>query len=323
MDNFRFTLEPYKGAKSRHTCPSCGKSGTFTRYIDTETDQYLSDEVGRCNRENSCGYHNTPKQYFKDSDISSSYKHSEIRNRSAGVKSIAHEETSYVDIDVVNNSLKGYTHNNFILFCIDKFGVETTDHLVSQYFVGSSSYWQGATIFWQVDINYNVRAGKIMLYNPLNCKRVKEPFNHITWSHTAFNHLDFNLSQCLFGEHLLNDDKVKPVAIVESEKTAIIANVYMPMFIWLAAGSINNLKLDKCTALENRKVVLYPDIKAFDKWNCKAKDLANIASVQVSNLLETHATDSEREKGLDLADYLLKFEPPKMGNELTQFNMSS
>ena len=36
-------------------------------YIDTENNnQYLSDNVGKCNRLDKCGYHYTPKQYFAD-----------------------------------------------------------------------------------------------------------------------------------------------------------------------------------------------------------------------------------------------------------------
>ena len=49
---------------------------------------------------------------------------------------------------------------------------------------------------------------------------------------------NWELTQCLFGEHLLSaiDEKQKTVALVESEKTAIIASCIMPKYIWLATG---------------------------------------------------------------------------------------
>lgn len=36
------------------------------------------------------------------------------------------------------------------------------------------------------------------------------------------------MKQCLFGEHLLLQYPTKPVAIVESEKSALIASHFMP-----------------------------------------------------------------------------------------------
>jgi len=49
---------------------------------------------------------------------------------------------------------------------------------------------------------------------------------------------NFNLLQCFFGEHLLKIYPYKYVAIAESEKSAIIANMIMPELIWLAAGNL-------------------------------------------------------------------------------------
>ena len=67
MNTYRFTLEKYRGISTRYTCPQCGRKHTFTRYIDTENNNnYLSDNVGKCNRLDKCGYHYTPKQYFTD-----------------------------------------------------------------------------------------------------------------------------------------------------------------------------------------------------------------------------------------------------------------
>ena len=34
--NYRFTLEPYKGVSTRHTCPNCHRKSCFAKYIDTE-----------------------------------------------------------------------------------------------------------------------------------------------------------------------------------------------------------------------------------------------------------------------------------------------
>jgi len=46
-------------------CPNCHKK-RFVRYKDLETDRYLPDYAGRCDRETNCGYHYTPKQLFKE-----------------------------------------------------------------------------------------------------------------------------------------------------------------------------------------------------------------------------------------------------------------
>jgi hypothetical protein len=117
----------------------------------------------------------------------------------------------------------------------------------------------------------------------------------------------FELRQCLFGEHLLIDI-AKPVAVVESEKTAVIASVYLPQFIWLACGSLSNLTEIKCCILKGRTVALFPDLNGFDKWKSKAKELSHLALFTVSDLLERKATEAEKKQGLDLADYLTRFD---------------
>jgi hypothetical protein len=146
-----------------------------------------------------------------------------------------------------------------------------------------------------------------MLYNSITGKRVKEPYNHITWVHSALKTKDFNLKQCFFGEHLIKDN-TKPIAITESEKTAIIASVFFPDFVWLAAGSISNLTTEKFNNLRDKKVVLFPDLKAYEKWKHIATTISNVSKIRVSNYLEVNASDDDRILGLDLADYLLKLD---------------
>lgn len=102
----------------------------------------------------------------------------------------------------------------------------------------------------------------------------------------------------------------KHVAIVESEKTAIICSVYYPNYVWIATGGINGCKWterDVCKALEGREVVLFPDLNCFDKWSEKAKEIQSIVSckIRVSSILEKNSTEEQRSKGFDLADFVL------------------
>jgi hypothetical protein len=303
MKPYTYILEPYRGKNTRHICPGCQqRDKTFALYIDTNTGEPIHPSVGRCNREGKCGYHYTPKQYFQDNPGQQKspepFRMPPITPKPKPV--------SFIPVDTFKASLKGYNGNHFVKYLINLFGMETAGELVSKFFIGSSDYWEGATIFWQIDRQGKIRTGKIMLYSPTTGKRVKEPFNHINWVHTVLKQAEFGLSQCLFGEHQLKDNS-KPVAIVESEKTAIIASVYFPQFIWLAFGGIG-FSPDKCQSLKGRKVILFPDLKGFEKWNTKAKELSHLARFQVSDLLERKATEAERMEGLDLADYLIRFD---------------
>lgn len=307
MNEHKYILEPYKGMNTRYRCPSCQqRDKTFSRYIDTETGEHIHPSVGRCNRESNCGHHYTPKQYFQDNNISfdtpqpKAYKPRPVTPLPKPV--------SFIPVEVFKASLNptAFEVNHFVKFLIDLFGVEVASEQVSLYFIATSKHWNGSTVFWQIDTQGKVRTGKIMLYNPTTGKRVKEPFNHIHWVHKALKQPEFNLKQCFFGEHLLID-KTKPVAIVESEKTTVIASVYLPQFIWLAVGSLTNLNAEKSSILKGRTVTLFPDLNGFEKWSSKAKELSHLAIFTVSDLLERKATDAERKQGFDLADYLIKF----------------
>ena len=306
MSEHKYILEPYKGMNTRYRCPSCQqRDKTFSLYIDTETGEHIAPSVGRCNRESNCGYHYTPKQYFQDNPAINGITPQPKVYRPKPVTPVP-KPVSFIPVEVFTAGLKGYNTNNLVKYLIDLFGIDIAYRVCEAYFIGTSKHWPGATVFWQIDTNGKIRTGKIMLYSPTTGKRIKEPFNHITWVHKALKQPEFELRQCLFGEHLLQD-KTKPVAIVESEKTAIIASVYLPRFLWLAVGSLTNLNAERCRVLNGRTVILFPDLNGFEKWNTKAKELSHIARISVSDLLERKASEAERKQGLDLADYLIRF----------------
>lgn len=308
MKKYRYKLDRSVPTKL-HYCPQCGKK-ELKRYVDTETNEYLPSQVGRCNREEKCGYHFTAKEYF-ESKGQTFKNHQEIT-----IPSLP-PETTYLPEKLLKQSLKKYGDNFFVKYLEKIFPAEVVQQLVQKYEIGTSVHWCGATVFWQRDIKQNIRTGKIMLYDYQTGKRVKHPYNHIQWVHNVLKLDKFNFEQCLFGEHLLSTDPSKTIGIVESEKTAVIACGYLPDFIWLSCGSIHQLTVSKMKVLQNRKVILFPDLgKGFEEWKKQSAIIQSLMkiSIYVSDILEKIATDEERLNGLDIADYLIncQYKPPEI-----------
>jgi len=315
MSEYRYILE--KTGK-KLICPSCNQK-RYTRFVDTDTGEYLPYEYGRCDRSDNCTYHNDPYKDGYSKMISDQERGSDTNWKPkpyVAPPPRPKPQTSFIEFEMLKRSLT--YQNHFLTFLNNRFGVEITDKLIEKYLIGDSDKWSGATVFWQIDPNGKIRSGKIMLYNPETGKRVKKPYNHVTWIHKVSNLENFELEQCYYGVHLLKGNR-KPVAIVESEKTAIIASLYLPQYVWLACGSLTNINADKCQILKGRTVTLFPDLKGFNKWSDKqaeiSKQLPEIKFTHVSDLLERKATEEEKTKGWDLADYLLKFAPSNFAKD--------
>jgi len=190
--------------------------------------------------------------------------------------------------------------------------------LIKKYCIGTSKYYPGGCIFWQVDELGNIRSGKIMPYSPATGKRDRAAIPVSNWVHSVLKMDPFNLQQCLYGQHLISEDTSKPIAIVESEKTAIIASVFFPQFIWIATGSkgyemfnkkgelneVPDLLRAKFKVLAGRKVVLFPDLGALEDWQHLAGELSDITSIEVNDLLQTAAKEYQLPDKSDLCDYL-------------------
>lgn len=317
---YKYELEKYNTIRSRYTCPACGHKHQFARYVDIDTGEYISDEVGKCNREDKCGYHYTPAQYFRE--------HPENRREETTIKPGGNEKTKkpgefsenpknapecVIPCEYINKSL-GYG-SSFIYFLCSVFDSgsltsPTIERLMRQYYLGCTR--GGAVIYWQIDTKKRVRTGKIMQYNPETGKRIKNNTGAIDWVHSRLKRngilpASWELSQCLFGEHLLSERPTDIVCLVESEKTAIIGSGAMPEYVWLATGGKQNLKSDKCACLKGRDVIVCPDLGAFDLWSEKMREIANKCGfdARLSDFLENIASDKEKHEGYDIADYLI------------------
>jgi hypothetical protein len=297
--NHQFQFD--KNRKRAELCP-CGKSNKDKKFSPYKgyTDK------GYCH---GCSRNFLPEQEKENNlFITNSY-----------TKPVTKKENkpSLIDIILFNKSLSHFDNNNFIVYLKSVFAPHLVDQAVSKYKIGTSKHWKGSSIFWQLDDLGNVRTGKVMLYDSTLGKRVKYPFDHITWVHSILKLNDFKLGQVFFGTHLSRLSS-NTIAIVESEKTAIIASICFPDFTWLAAGSKDGLKMDKFCALKHRSIVLYPDANAYDLWINFANQNNKELKIKVSELLNVSISDEDKAKGEDIADYLLKSIPHHLSVNYSQ-----
>lgn len=206
----------------------------------------------------------------------------------------------YHPADMLSKTFKN-DKNKFVLFLKSIFDSEIVEKITKMYNVGSSKHWDGATIFWQVDDLGRVRYGKVMLYEQKTGKRVKEPFNHFTNINTVLKQKDFNHQQCLFGLHLLPGNK-KPIALVESEKTAIIMSLVDNEYLWLATGGKGNFKFEVLQPLAGKNIIAFPDVgETF--WSEVSSRLNETGfNITISDKLENQGFP----KGFDIADVVLQ-----------------
>ena len=272
-------------SSKKFICPKCQKR-TFVKYIETETNNYVNEISGRCDRETNCSYHNKPKGESKNT-----YE----------IVFVPKPKPSFHNYDFVNQSKSNYEQNNFVKFLQTIFSDSEVKYVIQKYSIGTSKYWNGATVFWQIDNLQRVRHGKILQYVCYTGKRYKDRNGKpLIQSVRAVMQLkNFNLCQCLFGLHLIDNSFCKTIAIVESEKTAIIMSLFKPEYVWLATGGKGFLKNEMLQQIKEYNIVAFPDKGEYKDWFIKSTELNSIGyKIEVNNWLE----NSDYEIGTDLAD---------------------
>jgi hypothetical protein len=301
-------LEKYKGTGSRHTCPNCNHKGEFTRFVGNDGN-YIAANVGICNRLSKCGYRYTAKEYYADNPTTSKFvtarpgKSEQIKVRNSHSESVSFD---VIPPEHLTATLGDYDRNVFAQFLFNLFPDDTdaVRNVLKSYLVGT---YKTYTCFPSIDRLSRICRAKLIRFNPVTGKRLKDIYGTSSLPAKLRLKKDFNYKQIFFGEHLLERDTIKPVAIVEAEKTAIIASLCMPQFIWLATGSKQWLKADRLQPFENRQVILYPDADGFNQWERVASEAScRGLIVKTSALIENFATDEQKQNQYDLADYLIE-----------------
>lgn len=314
-----YVLQPYDGPSTRHTCPRCHQPHSFTLYVD-ESGAKLADNVGRCNHSSACGYHYTPKQYFADHPDARGGKPIPPR-LTRPTQTSKPKPLCTIPISYVNRSVRTDRDSNLITFLRTFLDARTIESLIEDYRIGVAR--NGATIFFQLDIEGRCRTGKVMKYDPETGHRIKDPDvpSRITWVHSLLRQAGqlpptWNLTQCIYGENLLKEYPEKPVALVESEKTAIICAGLLPKYVWLATGGKSCVN-DRLMVLAHRKVVAFPDVDGYQEWTEKLAKYPEL-DITVSPLLQQSATPEDMEAHIDIADWLIRTRVPKFNPRLSR-----
>ncbi|MGN0256810.1 MAG: DUF6371 domain-containing protein [Bacteroides sp.] len=171
-------------------------------------------------------------------------------------------------------------------------------------------------VFWMMDAEGRLRDGKVMAYTADGHRSHERKPCTVSWLLRREQQLpeEWRAKPCLFGLHQLQGaDREQPVAVVESEKTAILCSELLAGegFVWMATGGLSNLSVPLLMPLRGRRIILFPDTdpdgSAYRAWERQAAEATKALGhpVTVSNLLERYATPEERKRKIDLADFLL------------------
>ena len=274
--DYRYQLENRLG-KEKITCPECGHSETFTRFVDIITGELLSDEYGMCDRAYKCAYVNRPPQnYITDEPTEFNYSDNSIYD-TGFIK-----ENWTPENDGMNNSLSKRL--------VELFGKEDVLPIIKSYKI--TDFYDGGTIY-PYTLSDNLISGKIIFYDN-NLKRLKEQkYPDTMWLHSYHytdNHGSTHLSTheyCytkkvypLFGWDLIDKNPEKIICVVEGEKSAIICSIVFPEFLFVAAGALKWIQPYKFPMYHNRVWLFFPDLEPkqdgknyYDYWNNQIKKI--------------------------------------------------
>ena len=301
MTEHRYTLESPRVTHRRQqkiTCPQCGRYKCFVRYVDLKNQcHYLSDEVGKCDHQHSCGYHYRPSDYFHD------HPTERDRDNELAAKPIPifkPREQPLIPIDAVL-ALRSHSPQSTFWQWVTQMAPSvgaTADGLrrvFDAYYLGATH--QSDVIFWQIDDQMLVHTGHIMCYNPQGHRQGYQSWVHFLLQQQGKLPLDYQPPKCFFGQHLLAGQPDATVCIVESEKTAVVMALAQPGYLWLATAGCGGLTPQKTLCLRGRRVLLFPDSGCYQKWLSQMQQTKGIEWT-ISNRLEAYQPNT------DLADLL-------------------
>ena len=277
--------------------PCCSKSNKDGKFVNYEG---FPEQFGYCH---SCGKTSFPDlgQITDYDQIQNIYNSNTFTNYTANKPARTYmPEQRFIQETIIWNYFQITPENNLIKYLRKTYNINRVNQTLERYSIGSCK--DGGTVFWMINEKHQVQKCKVAFYN-INGKRTnrfKVPYKN-----------EDGYYACLFGAHLLIDyNKGKyTVVLVESEKTAIVGDILLPQFTWLAYGGLNGLTNDKIACLKSHKVLMVPDISnqavlAAKKQVNRMKDQG--VNINLWDMREGKTDDELKKEGIyndDLEDY--------------------
>lgn len=298
--DYRYQLESKRltGHQPRKvTCPHCGKKKCFVRYVDTRNNFcYVADGVGKCDHQHSCGYHYKPSEYYRDNQWAREpLAHTETYCKPAPLPPFQPISMEYVLRSQSPRSAFWQWFSTDVAKNLN-LSPKQIQRVYEDYLIGATQ--KGDVIFWQIDDHGQVHGGHIMHYRFDGHRDGFQGWTHVPLIRVGLLPPDWQLYQCLFGEHLLSHRPDAQVCLVESEKTALVMAAHQPDYLWLATAGSSGLQPEKVECLRGRRVTVFPDSGCYEKWN-KQMQLTQGIDYNVSQSLESYPPNT------DLCDLLL------------------
>ena len=178
-----------------------------------------------------------------------------------------------------------------------KLSVEDMHQSCDRYYLGKTK--TGSPIYWMIDDLLRPLDAHIGDNWISNLLKRREPLI-----------ANWQVEHCLFGLHLLAHTGDRSVAIVESEASAMVLSALFPESIWMAYATTSHLVPDLFAPLEGRSVTIYSRTDPTLSNYLFFQELVNFTlqrydlDLTIDTTLEDHATDDQKDRYIDLLDFL-------------------
>ena len=184
---------------------------------------------------------------------------------------------------------------------IGRISAEGMRRACERYYLGKSR--SGKPIFWMIDdmmepLDAHIGDGWVS-----QMLKKREPLLEY-----------WRVKHCLFGLHILScHTDQKPVCVVESEASAVVLSEIFPESIWMAYATTAHLTPELFAPLEGQTVIIYPRTDPTQSTYLFFHDLVDQTrrlydlDLSVDITLEDNATEDQKEREIDLVDFLLEY----------------